>query len=339
MYRKLNWLTIIALLTVTAMFGVLWAPPTVAQTPEAENVTPEPTTENGKLAAFITAQFAEWNPVITAEALYENLTDGDETNDPFILSVRKPEDYAKGHIPGAYNIFWKEIVKPENLAKLPTDRQIVTYCYSGHTGEAAATFLRLLGYDVTNLKYGMMGWTDDLEVLAQEPFTEAAGYPVETEPNEPTEMYEPPVLETGLTDVVEIVKARGLEVFPEWNSVLGADAIYENLTDGDDENNPFIISVRKSEDYAKGHVPTAVNVFWKDVVKDLTQYPTDRQIVTYCYSGHTGEAAATALALLGYDVTNMKFGIMAWTDDLEVLAQEPFTEPAGYPVETEPNEL
>ena len=178
MYRTLkgfNWFIVIVLLAVLALSGMALVPPAVAQ---------EPKTEAEKLAALITAQFAEWTPVITAEALYENLTDGDESNDPLIISVRKPEDYAKGHIPGAVNIFWKDIVKPENLAKLPTDRQIVTYCYTGHTGEAAATALALLGYNVTNMKFGIMAWTDDLEVLAQEPFTGPAGYPVETTPHE-----------------------------------------------------------------------------------------------------------------------------------------------------------
>ena len=61
-------------------------------------------------------------PVISADALYENLNDGDTSNDPFIVSVRSAEHYALGHIPGAINIPWKQIAEPENLAKLPTDQ-------------------------------------------------------------------------------------------------------------------------------------------------------------------------------------------------------------------------
>ena len=76
-----------------------------------------------------------------------------------------------------------------------------------------------------------------------------------------------------------------------------------------------------------------------DIVIATTTDPADQQIVDYCYTGHTGQVAATALALLGYDVTNMKFGIMGWTDDAEVLAQPGFSGTAGYPVETEANEL
>ena len=67
--------------------------------------------------------------------------DGDDTNDPFIVSVRAPGDYALGHIPGAINIPWKTIVDVENLKKLPTDQPIVIYCYTGHTGGLATMAL------------------------------------------------------------------------------------------------------------------------------------------------------------------------------------------------------
>ena len=74
-------------------------------------------------------------PTIAAADLFENLNDGDTTNDRFIISVRAAEHYALGHIPGAINIPWKQIALTENLQKIPADRDIVVYCY---TGPAAA---------------------------------------------------------------------------------------------------------------------------------------------------------------------------------------------------------
>lgn len=71
--------------------------------------------------------------------------------------MRSREHYELGHVPGAHNISWRQIANPTNLAKLPTDHKIVAYCYTGHTGQVAATILNVLGYDVTNLKFGMMG--------------------------------------------------------------------------------------------------------------------------------------------------------------------------------------
>ena len=307
--------------------------PTAAPAPEADEFT--------IVANYIAERLADWTPVTTADALYDNLNDGDTSNDPFILSVRSPDDYAKGHIPGAYNIPWREIADPENLSHLPTDRQIVVYCYTGHTGQVGATILRLLGYDAVNLKYGIMGWTDDDEVFGQTRFTEPAGYQVETDPHELTETYEPPTLSTGETDPTDIIQKRAQAFLSDWKPVTTADALYENLTDGDTSNDPFILSVRSPDDYAKGHIQGAYNIPWKSIadVDNLSHLPADIPIVTYCYTGHTGEVSAVVLALLGYDVTNLKYGMMGWTDDPDVLAQPSFPGAAGYPVETEPHKL
>ena len=103
-------------------------------------------------------------PNIAADELYEILYDGNPDNDPFILSVRSPESYTKGHIPGAINIPWREVVKQENLAKLPKDRQIVVYCYTGHTASQVTALLNILGYDAINLKFGMTSWTINKDI-------------------------------------------------------------------------------------------------------------------------------------------------------------------------------
>jgi len=101
---------------------------------------------------------------ITVEDLYLLLNDDDEDNDPFILSVRKPEDYAKGHVPGAVNIPCDPLLTKEGLSKLDPDRQIVVYCYTGQTGSQATALLNMLGYDALNMKFGMVAWTSDRDV-------------------------------------------------------------------------------------------------------------------------------------------------------------------------------
>lgn len=109
----------------------------------------------------------DWN-YITPEQL-KNLRDKGK-DDFFIIDLRRPEDYKKGHIPGAKNIFWLDILKENNLKKLPKDKKILVYCYVGHTSSQVMTLLKLLGYDVVSLKFGMgispsegvpvAGWTD-----------------------------------------------------------------------------------------------------------------------------------------------------------------------------------
>ena len=291
--------------------------------------------ESDVLADGITAALADWSPVMKADALFENLSDGDESNDPFILSVRSAEHYALGHIAGAHNIPWRKITDPAMLATLPTDEPIVVYCYTGHTGQVAATLLRTLGYDAVNLKFGMMGWTGDAEVLATTPFAAAPDYPVETVAHALSGSYTAPALATGETELSEIVLARAAAFMADWSPVMPASGLFENLSDGDESNDPFIVSVRSADHYALGHIEDAYNIGWKNIATDesLAKLPTDESIVVYCYTGHTGQVAATALALLGYDVANMKFGMMGWTGDGDVLATTPFSGPGDFPVE------
>ena len=77
--------------------------------------------------------------------LYANLNDGDDTNDPYLIDVRAPEDFANGHIKGANNVDVKALFTAAELAKFPTDGQIVVNCYSGQTSAQVVAALRMLG--------------------------------------------------------------------------------------------------------------------------------------------------------------------------------------------------
>lgn len=103
------------------------------------------------LSKFIDSVKDDWNFIIPTE-LKVDLMKG---KNYFLLDTRKPEDYAKGHIEGAINIFWLDILKPENLKKLPRDRRIIICCYVGHTASQVLVMLRLLGFDARVLKFGM----------------------------------------------------------------------------------------------------------------------------------------------------------------------------------------
>jgi len=107
---------------------------------------------------------ADGTKYIAAKDLYSNLNDGDASNDPFIVSVRSAADYAKGHIKGAVNMDPKTLFTAANLAKLPPDKQIVVYCYTGQTSAQVSVALRALGYNAVSLTYGMSGWSTDPNV-------------------------------------------------------------------------------------------------------------------------------------------------------------------------------
>jgi rhodanese-related sulfurtransferase len=286
----------------------------------------------------VRSKIAEWlesgpKAVVTVDAVFENLNDGDESNDPLILSVRGPDHYELGHVPGAVNIPWRKIAKAESLAQLPQDEPITDYCYTGHTGQVAMTALNLMDYDATNMKFGMMAWTKNDEVLGTQRFDPAAvpDYRVETEPNEASETYDFPALDTGASDEAEIVRtALDNYLSSDKPPVVSAEALFENLNDGDESNDPVVLSVRKPEDYAKGHIPGAINIPWTQLgdPEQLAKLPPDRPIAVYCYTGHTGQVATTLLSALGYDATNVKFGMMGWSKDADVVATSGVFDPA-----------
>lgn len=95
---------------------------------------------------------------ITAQALNNNLYDGYSANDPYIVSLRSEADYLSGHIDGAVHISAGALFSKENLATLPTDRQILVYCYTGQGAGHVSAMLNINGYNAISLKYGMCSW-------------------------------------------------------------------------------------------------------------------------------------------------------------------------------------
>lgn len=317
---------------------------------EKDNPTNPPTVdefETIRTAVDAYTADASTPPTISAADLNTNLNDGDTSNDPYILSVRANNHFQLGHIPGAHNIPWRDIADAGATSDLPTDKQIVVYCYTGHTGAIATTILQAMGYNAINLKYGICSWTQDATVRATTPYTDATDahdYALETAANTPpaTNALPSPDFTTS-SDAAEIVRAAS-EAYAG-NAALAptisAQDLYANLNDGDTSNDPIILSVRAANHYALGHIPGAINIPWREIcdVNKLKMLPTDKQIVVYCYTGHTGGIATTALNLMGYDTINLKHGICSWTRDSTVRATLPFDEAVdahNYTLETGP---
>jgi rhodanese-related sulfurtransferase len=119
-------------------------------------------------------------PTVNPEDIYSKVVNGTDTG-YFLVSIQKPEDYAKGHVKGAINIPFAKVAKEENLKKLPKDKKIVVICYTGHTAGYTAMLLNQLGYEAYAMKFGTMGWNDTTEGLGgMKPYTKSLGYPVVT---------------------------------------------------------------------------------------------------------------------------------------------------------------
>ncbi len=297
---------------------------------------PEPNFE--AIRAQAEQYFTAGTKNIKADALYELLHDGDAANDPMIIDVRKPEDFALGHIPGAVNIPVAKLFTAETLATLPKDKQIVLNCYTGQTSSQAVSTLNEMGFKAFNLAYGMPAW-NMVAGVSTPPFNASMSknYEVSTEPATLSGTFAYPTIAAQGADAAAIVQDAAEDYFTAGTKNIKADALYELFHDGDSANDPIVIDVRKAEDYALGHIPGAVNIPAAKLFTAETLATLDpaKQIVVNCYTGQTSSQVVSNLNMLGYKAFNLAYGLPAW-NMVQGVSTPPFDAAMskGYAVET-----
>lgn len=91
-------------------------------------------------------------------SMSEAITMMEKEKDYIILDVRRPDEFAEKHIPGAINIP-NEIIGTEEIKELPNKKQLIlVYCRSGNRSKQASEKLVKLGY--TNIVEfgGIIDW-------------------------------------------------------------------------------------------------------------------------------------------------------------------------------------
>jgi rhodanese-related sulfurtransferase len=93
--------------------------------------------------------------------------------------------------------------------------------------------------------------------------------------------------------------------------------------------NAVVLDVREAEEFARGHVPGAVNLPQADLANRLDEVPRDRPILTICQSGMRSFRSAQFLRQQGYQrVATVVGGTAAWrAAGRPIEATEPDTEP------------
>jgi glyoxylase-like metal-dependent hydrolase (beta-lactamase superfamily II)/rhodanese-related sulfurtransferase len=91
-------------------------------------------------------------PTVTSDEAARRL----RSRDMRVLDVREPWEYIVGHISGAICVPQADI--GSHLPALPRNAELLVACRSGARSLQSASFLKALGYHVTNLEGGMLGW-------------------------------------------------------------------------------------------------------------------------------------------------------------------------------------
>ena len=163
-------------LLITLVLGFATSGPTTSR-PEPKNVNPysakkDPLEQlNGRASAANVAdtnesqavlieknEFGTYKHISQAEAM--KIMAGDE---PYVIvDVRRPDEFAKGHIPGAINVP-NEGIADEQPAELPDlDQVLLVYCQTGRRSVAASKKLADIGYTRVLEFGGIMTWKGEV---------------------------------------------------------------------------------------------------------------------------------------------------------------------------------
>jgi rhodanese-related sulfurtransferase len=74
-----------------------------------------------------------------------------------VIDARDPSQFAKGHIPGAINMDWRQVLAKRST--IPKNKPVLIYCNTGSLSAQAGFALRVAGWDnVKILQGGMAEW-------------------------------------------------------------------------------------------------------------------------------------------------------------------------------------
>lgn len=79
----------------------------------------------------------------------------------------------------------------------------------------------------------------------------------------------------------------------------------------------LLVDVRTAGEYNRGHIPSAINVPYQVISRDLPETEGDTIVVVYCQSGRRSGIAYENLRSQGYDRVVDFGGIVRWQGELE----------------------
>jgi len=93
----------------------------------------------------------------------------------------------------------------------------------------------------------------------------------------------------------------------------GGATIFSEQIPKDDWKKFFVIDARDKNQYAREHIPGAVNLEWRKVLAERQSIPKDKPVLIYCNTGTLSAQAGFALRVTGYEnVRILQGGFTEW---------------------------
>jgi rhodanese-related sulfurtransferase len=218
-----------------------------------------------------------------------------------ILDIRSAEAFNSGHIAGAKNIAFSNILTEAAQA----DKDIIVVCFTGQTACYATSLLRLYGFeDAQALKWGMSGWNAEFDSWSGKVGDVKDNNPENwTTSNTAAGSFDSPSWTSTSTDGATILKERVEAVVAAgFKTASNADVM---KTPSDYYVNNYFSD---ADHVGFGHVKDAVRVL-PLMIDDCSKLDPNGKVVTYCYTGQTSAVLTAYLNVLGFEAYSLTFGI------------------------------
>lgn len=225
----------------------------------------------------------------------------------YIIDIRSSEAFNAGHIQGAKNIAFGNILTE---AANSSGKPILMVCYTGQTACYGTALLRMYGYSNTQaLKWGMSGWNSTTAGPWNSNIGDIAmgnsNWSYNSAPA--LDIYEDPSFTSFSSDGGEILRKRVEEAVADgFKTITGGEVLAA-------PNSFYINNYFSTTDYQGfGHISDAnrVNPL---TLADNTYLNIDpdanAKVATYCYTGQTSAVLTACLRVLGYDAYSLTFGM------------------------------
>jgi len=93
----------------------------------------------------------------------------------------------------------------------------------------------------------------------------------------------------------------------------GGGVIFAEQIPREDWSRFHVIDARDASQFAKDHIPGAVNLEWRRVLAERDSIPRDKPVLIYCNTGSLSAQAGFALRVAGYEnVRILQGGFEEW---------------------------
>jgi rhodanese-related sulfurtransferase len=100
---------------------------------------------------------------------------------------------------------------------------------------------------------------------------------------------------------------KGMEEYLDFVDYGGATIFPEQIPK-DEWKKFYVIDARDKDQFAKEHIPGAVNIEWRQVLNKRDDIPKNKPVIIYCNTGSLSAQGGFALRVAGYDNVRILLG-------------------------------